>query len=106
MEQVPSWQVTGEMLAEWGFPVQVTDKVVGTKVVVQEGMPSGKALHAAWAAGHVRMAAMPEHVRQAQMAAGRERIAEMRRMAQENLAFLRLHGTIVGPSHTQHQPAL
>jgi hypothetical protein len=98
-EQVPSWQVTASMLESWGFPVQTTDKVVGTKVIVKEGLPFGKALFAAWAAGHVRIAAMPDHVREAQMAAGRERIAEMRRAAVENLAFLRAHGTIVGPSH-------
>jgi hypothetical protein len=99
MQQVPSWQVTADMLNAWGFPVRVTDKCVGTKIVVSEGMRFSVAVHAAWAAGHVRMAAIAEQVAQARHAAGRERIAEMRRQAQENLAFLRRHGSIVGPSH-------
>jgi hypothetical protein len=99
MEQVPSWQVTSEMLAAWGFPVQVTDKCVGTKVIVAEGMPFGKALHAAWAAGFVRIAVTPEWVVEEAHARFHEGIAEMRRTAQENLAFLRQHGSIVGPSH-------
>jgi hypothetical protein len=98
-EQVPSWQVTKAMLEAWGFRVRVTDKCVGTTVVVSEGLPFGKALHAAWAAGHVRMAAMPDDVAETRHAAGRERIAEMRREAINNLAFLRRHGTIVGPTH-------
>jgi hypothetical protein len=94
-EQVPSWQVTGEMLAAWGFPVQTTDKCVGMKMVVNEGMRAGAAVHAAWAAGHVRMAAKPEHVREAELASFHAGILEMRREAQESLAFLRRHGTIV-----------
>jgi hypothetical protein len=47
----------------------------------------------------VRMAAMPDDVAETRHAAGRERIAEMRREALNNLAFLRRHGTIVGPTH-------
>lgn len=92
--QVPSWQVTEPMLAAWGFPVQTTDKCVGTKVVVAEGMPFREALHAAWAAGHVRMAAMPEAVADARHEAARTRLATTRREAQESLAFLRAHGLI------------
>lgn len=99
MEQVLSWQVTSEMLEAWGFPLQRTDKCVGTKVVIAEGMTFGKALHAAWAAGHVRMAALPEAERERQLAEFHAGIAEMRREAQESLAFLRKHGLIVGPSH-------
>jgi len=100
-EQIPSWAVTVDDLARWGFPVRKTDKVVGTKVVVAEGLPFGQALHAAWAAGHVRMAAIPEDIAEAARAAGRERIAEMQRLARENVAFLRKHNMIVGPSFTK-----
>ena len=98
MQQVPSWAVTSEMLAEWGFPVRVTDKCVGSKVVVAEGMSFGQAKHAAWAAGFVRMAAIPEEVAEAGLAARAERMAEMKRVTQENVAFLRRSGLIVGPS--------
>lgn len=99
VEQVPSWAVTSEMLASWGFPVEVTDKCVGTKFVVTEGMPWGRAVHAAWAAGFVRIAAMPEAVAESRRAAFHEGIREMRAAAVANLAFLREHGSIVGPSH-------
>jgi hypothetical protein len=92
---VPSWQVTGEMLTAWGFPVQVTDKCVGSKVVVTEGTSRSEAMHAAWAAGFVRIASMPEEVRQAQLAEFHAGHEEMRLCAAETLAFLREHGTIV-----------
>lgn len=98
-DQVLSWQVTSDQLAEWGFPVEKTDHCVGSKVIVSEGMSWGKAVHAAWAAGHVRIAVIPESVvaeRRARFFAGHE---EMRRTAQENLEHLRRHGLIVGPSH-------
>jgi hypothetical protein len=98
-EQVLSWQVTDTMLAAWGFPVERTDKVVGSKFVVQAGLPFGKALHAAWAAGFVRMAAIPEAVVTARIEAFHAGLLEMRQEANKNLAFLRAHGTIVGPSH-------
>lgn len=98
-EQVLSWQVTSEMLAGWGFAVEETDTMMGTRIVLVEGISAGKALHAAWAAGFVRMAAMPEAVREAQLVAFREGLVEMNREANESLAFLRAHGSIVGPSH-------
>lgn len=94
-EQVPSWAVTAAQLESWGFPLRKTDKCVGSKVVVQEGMTWREALHAAWAAGFVRIAAMPEHVREAQLREFHEGIEEMHREAVANLAFLREHGTII-----------
>lgn len=94
-EPVPSWQVTEAMLAEWGFPVRKTDKCVGSKIVVSEGLTFGRALHAAWAAGFVRITAMPEEVRQAQIAEFHAGIEEMRQCAVETIAFLREHNMIV-----------
>jgi hypothetical protein len=93
-EPVPSWQVTSSMLADWGFPVRSTDKCVGSTVVVSEGMRRNEAMHAAWAAGFVRIAAMPEEVRAAQLAEFHLGLAEMTRCAVETLAFLREHDMI------------
>jgi hypothetical protein len=101
--QVPSWGVTEAMLVAWGFPVEKTDKVVGTKVVVRPGMTFHKAKHEAWAAGFVRMAAIPESEAERRRGTHRERLVEMRREANENLAFLRAHGSIVGPSHNNNE---
>lgn len=54
--------VTDEQLAEMGFPVRKTDKVVGTLVVTRKGTSRHEAVWGAWAAGKVRMAvaAAPE----------------------------------------------
>ena len=98
-EQVASWQVTTHMLAAWGFPVLRTDKMMGTTFVVAEGVSFREALFAAWAAGHVRMAAIPEAVvaeRRARILPGFE---AQRAEATANLAFLRASGAIVGPGH-------
>ena len=54
--QVPSWAVTDEQLASWGFPVEVTEKIVGSKTVVRPGMTRQQAIHEAWGAGLVRIA--------------------------------------------------
>jgi hypothetical protein len=94
-EQVPSWQVTSEQLEAWGFPLRKTDKCVGSKVIISEGMSFGEAVHAAWAAGFVRIAAMPDHVREAQIAEFHAGLAENTRVAVETLAHLRKHGLIV-----------
>lgn len=53
--KVCSHLVTGEMLAGWGFPVEKTEKIVGSKTVVRPGLPVNGAKHAAWGAGHVRI---------------------------------------------------
>lgn len=56
---VPSHAVTSEMLAAWGFPVERTDKIVGSKIIVQPGMRFHEARHAAWLAGHVTVRTLP-----------------------------------------------
>lgn len=99
-EKVPSWQVTGTMLASWGFPVERTDKCVGSKVVVSAGMLWHVAVHAAWAAGFVRIESAPEGEREAQLCAFRARIEAMHENAAANLAFLREHGTILEGGRT------
>jgi len=70
---VPSWAVTTEQLASWGFPVRITDKICGTPVVMREGMSMSAAIFAAWCAGFVRMAGEPTDVREARQEAGRAR---------------------------------
>lgn len=95
LEPVPSWAVTAEQLAFWGFPLRVTDKCVGSKVIVTEGMTPGQALHAAWAKGVVRIACLPERIRTKQLAAFHAGLAENQRVAAETLAHLRAHGLIV-----------
>ena len=94
MSQVPSWMVTAAMLESWGFPVRVTDKCVGSQVTVSEGQPFGKALFAAWAAGHVRIAVTPEHVVEERRQAFHDGLAEMRREAQASLVMLQELGLI------------
>lgn len=47
--------MTNDQLTAMGFPVAQTDKVMGTVVVVRPGMSRQKAVHAAWAAGKVRV---------------------------------------------------
>lgn len=94
-EPIPSWQVTEAMLTEWGFPVRKTDKCVGSKIVVSEGMTWSAAKHAAWAAGFTRIESMPDHVRaeiRAEKAAER---VEQHRICLETIAFLREHNMIV-----------
>jgi hypothetical protein len=43
-------EVTDEQLAEWGWPVEKTEKIMGTKVTVREGMRRNLAVHEAWGA--------------------------------------------------------
>lgn len=93
-EQVPSWQVTITMLESWGFPVEKRDKCVGMQMVERPGMPFGKALHAAWAAGFVRIAAIPEAVAAQGRAESRARMAEQHRCAEETVAALQAAGLI------------
>lgn len=45
--------VTDEQLSAFGFPVEVTDKCVGSKVVVVKGDRRSVAVAKAWAAGFV-----------------------------------------------------
>ena len=52
---VCSWTLTPEALTALGFPVKVTVSMVGSTVVVTEGMEFGAAKHAAWAAGVTRL---------------------------------------------------
>jgi hypothetical protein len=49
-------EVTNAQLGAWGFPVEESGKVVGTKVIRVEGSPRHVAVYEAWTAGHVRMA--------------------------------------------------
>lgn len=49
--------VTDAELAAFGFPVEVTDKCVGSKVIVVKGDRRPVAVARAWAAGHVTFAA-------------------------------------------------
>lgn len=100
-EQVPSWQVTTDMLDAWGFPVRRTEKVVGSQTITQRGMAFHEAKHAAWAAGFVRIESMPDAERARRRAAFHAGIEEMRQEAIRNLAHLRKHGLIVGPSHNR-----
>ncbi len=58
-ERVPSWAATDEQLAGFGFPVRKTDKIMGSVVVVREGMPRSRAVMAAWRAGFVRIESSP-----------------------------------------------
>lgn len=96
-EQVPSWRVTVAMLAGWGFPVEKRDKCAGMGFVVSEGMTFGRALHAAWAAGHVRIAVTPESVVEERRAAFHARLAQERRTAVESLEFFRANGMLATP---------
>lgn len=54
--KVPSFAVTNEQLAEWGFPVEVRGHIVGSSFIEQAGMRRADAVIAAWHAGHVRIA--------------------------------------------------
>lgn len=58
-ETLPSWKVTDAQLTEMGFPVEVLDKVCGSKTVTRPGMKRSAALHKAWAQGLVRMETEP-----------------------------------------------
>lgn len=46
-EKVASWKVTAAMLRGWGFAVRETEKVMGTTVVVREGLDLNLAKHLA-----------------------------------------------------------
>jgi hypothetical protein len=89
---VPSWQVTADMLNDWGFPVEVRDKCVGMAFVEKAGMPFGKALHAAWAAGFVRIAVTPESVVAERRAAFHARNAREPIIVAETVAALKAAG--------------
>lgn len=56
---VPSWAVTDAQLAAWGFPVEVVDKVCGSRTVMRAGVSRRVALHEAWKAGLVRIDTHP-----------------------------------------------
>lgn len=103
-EQVPSWAVTAEQLEAWGFQIEITGKCVGMHFIERPGMTFGRAVHAAWAAGFVRIAACPEEVREAQRAEAIARQVEGRVMAAQNLAFMIAAGRFQGP--TEHSRAL
>lgn len=69
-QRVPSWAVTADQLAAWGFPVERRGHCVGVQHILVEGQTFGQARHAAWAAGFVEQASLPDEVR-AQQAADR-----------------------------------
>ena len=68
--QVPSWQVTRELLRSWGFAVASCP----TSHEEHKGQEFGKARHAAWAAGWVVLASEPEAERVRRATAARERL--------------------------------
>lgn len=93
-EQVPSWQVTAQMLEAWGFPVEKRDKCVGMQMIERKGMTFGRALHAAWGAGFVRIESMPEHVRNARREAFHATNRRQHEHAAQAVAELRAAGFI------------